>query len=41
MGALDYIVRSGRALYAGISSYNPEQTAKAAKILQASSARPA
>ena len=34
MGALDYIVRSGRALYAGISSYNPEQTAKAAAILQ-------
>jgi len=34
MGALDYIVRSGRALYAGISSYNPEQTAKAAKILK-------
>jgi L-glyceraldehyde 3-phosphate reductase len=34
MGALDYIVRSGRALYAGISSYNAEQTAKAAKILK-------
>jgi L-glyceraldehyde 3-phosphate reductase len=34
MGALDYIVRSGRALYAGISSYNPEQTAKAAAILK-------
>jgi L-glyceraldehyde 3-phosphate reductase len=34
MGALDYIVRSGRALYAGISSYDPEQTAKAAKILK-------
>jgi L-glyceraldehyde 3-phosphate reductase len=34
MGALDYIVRSGRALYAGISSYNPEQTARAAKILK-------
>jgi L-glyceraldehyde 3-phosphate reductase len=31
---LDYIVRSGRALYAGISSYNPEQTAKAAAILK-------
>src|SRR5437764_13306557 len=26
MGALDFIVRSGRALYAGISSYSPEQT---------------
>ena len=25
MGALDAIVRSGRALYAGISSYNSEQ----------------
>ncbi len=34
MGALDFIVRSGRALYAGISSYNPEQTARAAKILR-------
>lgn len=34
MGALDYIVRSGRALYVGISQYNPEQTAKAAMILK-------
>jgi L-glyceraldehyde 3-phosphate reductase len=34
MGALDYIVRSGRALYAGISNYNPEQTRRAAEILQ-------
>ncbi len=34
MGALDYIVRSGRALYAGISSYSPEQTTKAAAILR-------
>jgi len=34
MGALDYIVRSGRALYAGISSYDPQQTAKAAAILK-------
>jgi L-glyceraldehyde 3-phosphate reductase len=34
MGALDFIVRSGRALYAGISSYNAEQTARAAKILR-------
>ncbi len=34
MGALDYIVRSGRALYAGISSYSHEQTAKAAAILK-------
>ena len=29
MGALDHIVRSGKALYVGISNYNPEQ-AKAA-----------
>jgi L-glyceraldehyde 3-phosphate reductase len=34
MGALDYIVRSGRALYVGISSYTPEQTKKAATILR-------
>ncbi len=34
MGALDYIVRSGRALYAGISSYNAEQTKKATAILK-------
>lgn len=34
MGALDYIVRSGRALYAGISSYNPEMTRQAAEILR-------
>jgi L-glyceraldehyde 3-phosphate reductase len=33
MGALDYIVRSGRALYAGISMYPPELTRQAAKIL--------
>ncbi len=33
MQALDYIVRSGRALYAGISNYNPEQTKKAIEIL--------
>lgn len=33
MGALDTAVRSGRALYAGISSYTPEQTLEAAKIL--------
>ena len=35
MGALDFIVRSGRALYAGISSYGPEDTRKAAQILHA------
>ncbi len=34
MGALDYIVRSGRALYAGISSYSAEKTREAAKILR-------
>lgn len=34
MGALDFIVRSGRALYAGISSYPPEQTRQAADILK-------
>lgn len=34
MGALDYIVRSGRALYAGISSYNTERTRKAVAILK-------
>jgi L-glyceraldehyde 3-phosphate reductase len=34
MGALDTAVRSGRALYAGISAYNPEQTAQALKILK-------
>lgn len=33
MGALDYIVRSGRALYIGISSYDAEETKKAVKIL--------
>ncbi|MFG1884880.1 L-glyceraldehyde 3-phosphate reductase [Micromonospora sp. NPDC049102] len=34
MGALDAIVRSGKALYVGISNYNSEQTAKAAAILR-------
>lgn len=33
MGALDYIVRSGRALYAGISNYSAEMTQRAADIL--------
>ena len=32
MGALDHIVRSGRALYIGISSYDHEQTVRAAAI---------
>jgi L-glyceraldehyde 3-phosphate reductase len=34
MMALDYIVRSGRALYVGISNYQPEQTRQAAQILR-------
>lgn len=34
MGALDYIVRSGRALYVGISSYNSDQTRRAVAILK-------
>ena len=34
MGALDHAVRSGKALYAGISNYTAEQTAKAAKVLR-------
>ena len=33
MGALDTAVRSGKALYAGISSYSAERTAEAARIL--------
>ena len=33
MGALDHIVRSGRALYTGISSYNSQRTREAVKIL--------
>ena len=32
-GALADIVKSGKALYAGVSNYNPEQTAKMAKLL--------
>jgi len=34
MGALDSAVRQGKALYTGISSYNPEQTRQAARILR-------
>jgi L-glyceraldehyde 3-phosphate reductase len=34
MGALDFAVRSGRALYAGISNYSAEQTKRAANILR-------
>ena len=33
MGALDHIVKSGRALYVGISSYNSQRTKEAVKIL--------
>lgn len=33
MGALDSIVRQGKALYVGISSYSAEQTEEAVKIL--------
>lgn len=34
MMALDHIVRSGRALYIGISSYNSQRTREAVKILK-------
>jgi L-glyceraldehyde 3-phosphate reductase len=34
MGALDTAVRQGKALYAGISSYSPERTERAAAILR-------
>jgi L-glyceraldehyde 3-phosphate reductase len=34
MGALDTAVRQGKALYAGISSYGPERTERAAAILE-------
>jgi L-glyceraldehyde 3-phosphate reductase len=34
MGALDQAVRSGKALYAGISNYPAEMTARAAQILR-------
>src|SRR4051812_15146330 len=34
MGALAHAVRSGKALYAGISSYSSEQTVRAAAILR-------
>lgn len=34
MGALDQIVRSGKALYIGISSYSAEETMRAVKILR-------
>ena len=34
MGALDHIVRSGKALYVGISSYSAQQTRQASQILK-------
>ncbi|HXK59534.1 MAG TPA: L-glyceraldehyde 3-phosphate reductase [Acidobacteriota bacterium] len=34
MGALDHAVRSGKALYVGISNYDARQTRKAAEILR-------
>ena len=34
MGALDHAVRQGKALYAGISNYQPEDTRKATAILR-------
>ena len=34
MGALDQAVRSGKALYAGISNYTPQQTREAAHLLR-------
>jgi L-glyceraldehyde 3-phosphate reductase len=34
MGALDHAVRSGKAIYAGISSYSPEATERAAALLR-------
>ncbi|HEV2888171.1 MAG TPA: L-glyceraldehyde 3-phosphate reductase [Jatrophihabitans sp.] len=34
MGALHHAVTSGKALYAGISSYSPQRTAEAARILR-------
>ncbi len=34
MGALDSAVRQGKAIYAGISNYKPDQAAEAARILR-------
>jgi len=34
LGALAHAVRSGKALYAGVSNYNPEMTAQAATLLR-------
>ena len=35
MGALDHIVRQGKALYVGISNYHPAEAAEAIRILRA------
>src|SRR5262245_60195296 len=40
MGALATAVQSGKALYVGISSYSPNKTREAAKLLQAMGVRP-
>ena len=34
MGALEHLVRSGKALYVGISNYGPEDTERAVRILR-------
>lgn len=34
MSALDHAVRSGKALYAGVSNYNPEQMNRAVEVLR-------
>jgi len=34
MGALAHAVRSGKALYVGLSNYKPEETARAARLLR-------
>src|SRR5476649_1345490 len=34
MGALAHAVRSGKALYVGLSNYSPEQTTRAAQLLR-------
>jgi L-glyceraldehyde 3-phosphate reductase len=34
VGALDQAVKSGKALYVGISNYSPDQTARAAELLR-------
>jgi L-glyceraldehyde 3-phosphate reductase len=35
MGALDHVVRGGKALYAGISNYSPDETRECSRILRA------